>query len=330
MENDNNKISTKKYDPDNPLLVGGQAVIEGVMMRAPGAIATAVRRANGKIELKTEAFNSITEKYKWLKMPILRGAVGLIEMMIVGIKTLNYSAEIAMEDTETEEEKKKNEGKKKGTSNLSIIFTMLVAFAIGMAVFFILPLFITTKVFNIEREALLFNLVAGSIRLIILLCYITLISFMKDIKRIFQYHGAEHKTVLTFEGSKDLILENTKAFTTFHPRCGTSFLLVVMLVAILCFSLLDAALMYYLGFINLPVRLAVHLPFIPILGGVSYEFMRFSAKRADTGFGKMLIAPGLWLQRITTSEPDDQQIEVALCALNAALEFGNSSEEKKN
>jgi uncharacterized protein YqhQ len=310
-----------KYDPANPLLVGGQAVIEGVMMKAPHAIATAVRRANGNIEVKAEPYTSISVKYPFLKTPFLRGAVNLVEMMIIGIKTLNYSADIAMQDADETETKdgKSKEKKKSGTTNLSLIFTLLFAFGVGLALFFVLPLFLTTKLFHFENNILLFNLVSGAIRLAILLIYIIAISKMKDIQRIFEYHGAEHKLVFNYEEGKNLSVENAKRFTTFHPRCGTSFLIVVMLVAILSFAVLDAIIVKQIGYINLPIRLAVHLPFIPLLGGISYEFIRFSAKRSNSIFGKILIAPGLWLQRITTKEPDESQLEVALCALNAAL-----------
>jgi uncharacterized protein YqhQ len=329
MQNESSSVERKKYDPNNPLLVGGQAVIEGVMMKAPGAIATAVRRASGQIELKIDPFKSIMEKYKILKLPIIRGGVGLIEMMIIGIKTLNFSADIAMQDEELKnqdkkdkKDKEKSETKKKSNnSNISIFFTMLIAFALGIAIFFILPLFLTTKVFNIEKEAFLFNLVAGVIRISILLIYIIAISYLKDIRRIFQYHGAEHKSVLTFEGNRDLTIESTKDFSTFHPRCGTSFIFGVMLVAIVTFAFLDALIIHLLGNITLAIRLAFHLPFIPFLGGIAYEFMKFSSRHTDKLLGKILIAPGLWLQRITTQEPDDSQIEVALCALNAALNY---------
>jgi len=312
-----------KYDPNNPLLVGGQAVIEGVMMKAPHAIATAVRRANGNIEIKAEPYESISVKYPFLKTPFLRGAVNLIEMMIIGVRTLNYSADIAMQDAEAEENKDKPEAKKKksGNSNFMLFLTLLLAFGIGIALFFVLPLFVTTKLFNLENNVLLFNLVSGGIRLGLLLIYIVAISKMKDVHRIFQYHGAEHKLVFTFEQGKDLNVENAKTFTTYHPRCGTSFLVVVMLVAIITFALLDALIIGQLGYINLPIRLAIHLPFIPILGGISYEFIRLSAKKTDTLLGKILVAPGLWLQRITTQEPDEAQLEVALTALNAALNF---------
>jgi uncharacterized protein YqhQ len=319
-----------KYDSANPLLVGGQAVIEGVMMKAPHAIATAVRRANGNIEVKTEPYESISVKYPFLKTPFIRGAVNLVEMMVVGIKTLNYSAEMAIQDSEDAEQKDSEESKKKksGTSNFTLIMTLLIAFGVGLALFFILPLFLTTKLFHLEKEIILFNLVAGAIRLLLLLVYIVGISKMKDIQRIFQYHGAEHKLVFNFEDGKELSVKNAKVFTTYHPRCGTSFLIVVMLVAILSFAILDAIIVSQIGYINLPIRLCVHLPFIPLLGGISYEFIRFSAKRTNTIIGKILVAPGLWLQRITTKEPDDSQLEVALCALNAALNFSSEQGAK--
>jgi uncharacterized protein YqhQ len=311
-----------KYNPANPMLVGGQAVIEGVMMKAPHAIATAVSRANGEIVIKADSYKSISEKYPILKTPFIRGSVNLIEMMIIGIKTLNYSADIAMQDEALKENKETEQiDKKSGTTTLSLAITLVVALGIGMALFFFLPLFLTTKLFNFESNILVFNLVSGAIRLFILLFYIISISWLKDIKRIFQYHGAEHKLVYTFEQGKELSIENATGYTTFHPRCGTSFLIVVMLVAILCFAILDALVVQWVGYINLPIRLAIHLPFIPILGGISYEFIRFSAKRTDSLLGKILVAPGMWLQRITTKEPDNLQLEVALCALNAALNY---------
>ena len=323
MNKDNmNEQKNTKYDPANPMLVGGQAVIEGVMMKAPHAIATAVRRANGEIVIKADPYKPISEKYPILKTPFIRGSVNLIEMMIIGVKTLNYSADIAMRDEALKENKEtKQTDKKSGTTTLSLAITLIVAFGIGIAIFFFLPLFLTTKLFNFESDILIFNLISGAVRLFILLIYIIAISQLKDIQRIFQYHGAEHKLVYTFEQGKELSVENATPYTTFHPRCGTSFLIVVMLVAILSFAILDALIVQWIGYINLPIRLATHLPCIPVLAGISYEFIRFSAKRSDSLLGKILIAPGLWLQRITTKEPDNLQLEVALCALNAALNY---------
>lgn len=320
------------YNPDKPMQVGGQAVIEGVMMRAPNAIATAVRRTNGQIVVQKQDFLSVTQKYKWLNVPIVRGAVGLVDMMYLGIKTLNYSAEIAMLDIETEKTKRNNgrgslsEKKPKSQSNLKLAGTLIFALVLGIGIFFILPLYLTTKVFAFEQTALAFNFITGFIRVTILLFYMLVISLMKDIQKLFRYHGAEHKSVFAFELKAPLVPEAVRTYSRFHPRCGTSFLLIVIFVAILTFSFLDALLLMFFGTITLPIRLLTHLPFIPIVGGLAYEVIKFSAKHSTEWWGRILIAPGLWLQKITTKEPDMEQIEVALVALRCAL--GQEDPEK--
>ena len=329
MQNQENKewIPTNPdYDPNKPMQVGGQAVIEGVMMRAPGSVATAVRRANGQIIVQYQSYKSVTEKYKWLNVPILRGAVGLIDMMYLGIKTLNFSAEIAMLDAETKEAKSndKTDGtnsksKTKTQSKLALVATLVFALALGIGIFFVVPLYLTTKVFAIEQTAIAFNLVAGAIRITILLLYMAGISLMKDIQQLFRYHGAEHKSVFAYELKGALLPSSVIKYSRFHPRCGTSFLLIVAFVAILSFSLLDALLLTFLTSITLPIRLLTHLPFIPIVGGLAYEIIKFSAKHGTTWWGRILIAPGLWLQHITTKEPTEPQLEVALVALKCAL-----------
>jgi uncharacterized protein YqhQ len=318
-----------KFDPNNPLQVGGQAVIEGVMMRAPGRIATAVRRSNGQIIVKKKEYQSLGERYKMFKLPLLRGAVGLIEMMFIGIETLNFSAEVALHDAE-EAERAKGNGKaaapKKQLSNAKFVLTVMFSLVVGIAIFFITPLVVTTSLFDVEQQPLLFNLTSGAIRITILIGYLVAISFMKDVKRLFEYHGAEHKAVFTFESQADLAAEVAKQFTRFHPRCGTSFVLIVMLVSVLFFALVDTFLILWLGELSLFVRLLTHVPLIPFIGGVSYEFIRWSAKRRTTAIGKILVAPGLWLQRITTNEPTLDEIEVAVVALKCALgveEFEN-------
>ncbi len=315
--------------------IGGQAVIEGVMMRSPERIATAVRRANGQIEIKIQEYQSLIQRHKWLNIPIIRGAITLIEVMILGIKHLNYSADVAMKDAEAlEQQKKEKAGKKKkkvrqneasGMSTLSAVGTVSLALLFGIALFFAFPLFATTKLFNIEREAFAFNLVAGSIRIALFVGYIWAISLMKDVKRLFRYHGAEHKTVYAFESGNPVTVNNARQFTTLHPRCGTSFLVMVMLISLLFFSVLDSLVMLWYGKISLMIRLATHLPLIPIVGGLSYEAIKASARKPDHPIVKALIAPGLWLQRITTQEPDDQMLKVAIIALKAAL--GESYQE---
>ncbi len=297
--------------------IGGQAVIEGVMMRSPERVATAVRKPDGEIVIKVEEYVGITERHKWLNIPLLRGAITLIEVMIIGIKHLNFSADVAIK-AEEEAQGKKNKSAKKTSTNFGLILSVIFALGMGILLFFALPLIITTQLFSIEKDALQFNLVAGSIRLIFFLGYIFAISFLKDIKRLFRYHGAEHKSVYAFESGNELTVENARPYTTLHPRCGTSFLVMVMLVSFLFFSFLDAAIIHFHGNINIIIRLLTHLPFVGLVGGISYEIIKLSAKHAENAIVKLLIAPGLALQKITTAEPDDDMLEVAIIALKAA------------
>ena len=312
------------YDANKPMQIGGQAVLEGVMMRAPGSVATAVRRADGSIVVKQERFISIIEKYKFLNVPIVRGAVGLVDMLYLGIQTLNWSGEIAMLDVRKQEEGANGNGKggqnsTKAQSKFGLVLSLVLALGLGLAVFFVLPLLITTRVFQLEQSAFAFNLVAGGIRIAMLLVYLLGISLFKDIHRLFQYHGGEHKAVFAFELNDELRPDVVQLRSRFHPRCGTSFLLIVMFVSIVSFALLDAIVKQFTGTMTLPLRLATHLPFIPIVGGLSYEIIRFSAKHSTTWWGRILIAPGLWLQRITTKEPESAHVEVAIVALRCAL-----------
>ncbi len=316
----------QSYNPNQPIQVGGQAVIEGVMMRAKGMIATAVRRANGEIVVKKQPFTSLIEKYPKLNVPVIRGAMGLIEMMYIGISTLNYSAEIAMED-EAAKEQPDSKKEKKPQSKFALTITLIFSLALGVGLFFFLPLFAATQLFNIEQRPLEFNLLTGAIRITILLAYLYGISKMKDIHRLFQYHGAEHKAVFAFEQNAPLIVPEAIKYTRFHPRCGTSFVLQVMLIAILLFSIMDTLLLQFIYELTLPIRLATHLPFIPVLGGISYEFLKYSAKHSNTTIGKLFVAPGLWLQKITTQEPDESMMEVSLAAINAALQLDEVMEE---
>jgi uncharacterized protein YqhQ len=242
--------------------------------------------------------------------------------MILGIKTLQWSADKAMADLDEEERKKGKkvkEKKKAGMTTAGAVFTVSIALLIGIGLFFALPLFLTTEIFNIEKQALLFNFVSGGIRIVFFLLYVWGISFMKDVKRLFQYHGAEHKSIYAFEDKVFLSPANVQQFTTFHPRCGTSFIVIVLLVSLIFFAFLDTLIISITGNISLLTRLLTHLPLIPLVGGISYEALKASAKHADSKIVHILIAPGLGLQRITTSQPDDEQVEVAICALKAAL-----------
>jgi uncharacterized protein YqhQ len=314
----------QQYNPDLPIQVGGQAVIEGVMMRAKGMIATAVRRANGEIVVKKQPFTSVIEKYPRLNVPIIRGAVGLIEMMYIGISTLNYSAEIAMQDEAEKEGKAKKEQKQQ--TKLALTATLLVSLGAGIGIFFFLPLFAATQFFDVSQKPMEFNLVAGAIRIVILIGYLFAISKMKDVHRLFQYHGAEHKAVFAFEQRAPLIVPEAIKYTRFHPRCGTSFVLQVMLIAIFLFAIMDTIMLLFVKELTLPIRLATHIPFIPVLGGISYEFLKYSAKHSTTTIGKMFVAPGLWLQKITTEEPDESMMEVSLAAIKAALQVDEQTQ----
>lgn len=297
--------------------VGGQAVIEGVMMRAPHAIATAVRRVNGEIVIKTEPFRSLLERNKYLNVPIIRGTVALIEMMIIGTRALQYSANIMEQDLNKKNGSQPVAQNKK--SKLSLLATTAVALCLGIVIFFVGPLFIATEGLNIEKTAWQFNLAAGSIRLALFLSYLLVISTMKDIYRIFQYHGAEHLAVYAFENKDPLIPLNALKYDTPHPRCGTSFLMFVMLSSIISFAVIDSIYILNFGEMELSTRIFLHIPFIPVVAGISYELIKISGKYYRNPIAKMFMVPGLWLQRITTKRPDEKQVEVAIAALKAAL-----------
>jgi len=299
--------------------VGGQAVIEGVMMRARGMVATAVRSATGEIVIQKTPFVSLSERFPFLRFPLLRGAVGLVEMMVIGIRTLNYSAEISLGHGGPEGENGLS-GKRKGwKESRTLGITVTVSLIVGVTVFFATPLVVTSILFDVDQQPFLFNITAGVIRVLFLLGYLIAISFSRDIRRVFEYHGAEHMAVFAFEKGEGLTIQAAARQSRFHPRCGTSFLLVVMISSILLFSILDTLLLSIVGELTIPVRLLTHLPLLPLVGGVSYEFIRASAKRSGTLAGRIVAAPGLWLQRITTKDPSPDQLEVALAALRCAL-----------
>ena len=285
--------------------VGGQAVIEGVMMRSPEYVSVAVRRPNGKIVVKREPFVSWTKRFKILSFPLIRGGVILIESLFLGIKALNFSGEIAMEREREKTKPKKSEA----WTKLWLAGTVIFALVLGTAFFFFLPLWLSEL--TGVKSGIAFNLIDGGIRLILFLSYLVLISSWKEIRRIFEYHGAEHKSVFAYEDGKPLTLEGARPYSTHHPRCGTSFLLVVMLVAIVVFVAL--------GKPNDFGDRLIRFLFIPVIGGISYEIIWLSGKKYGKRPAQILVAPGLWLQKITTKQPDDDQLEVALISLKSAL-----------
>ncbi|HTG82381.1 MAG TPA: DUF1385 domain-containing protein [Geobacteraceae bacterium] len=285
--------------------IGGQAVIEGVMMRAPRSVAIAVRRPSGEIVVRKEEAIPLSERFPVVKLPIVRGAVALFQSLIVGIKALNFSANEAMVEEEG--------GEKEELSSWAMGGTMAVAFGFGILLFFILPLYLTKLLIPIIGSSnIVFNLVDGVIRVAVFLLYIWSISRMKDIQRVFQYHGAEHKSIFAFEAGEELTVENVRKYSCLHPRCGTSFLLIVMLVSILIFSLIPKLWPFYM-------KAGARVVLLPLIAGVSYELLKWSAKNDRSRLVRMLIAPGLALQRLTTREPDDSQLEVAIRSMEEAL-----------
>jgi uncharacterized protein YqhQ len=284
--------------------IGGQAVIEGVLMRAPRSMAIAVRRPDGEIVVKRDRVTPLSERFPLVKLPLVRGAVALFSSLVIGIKALNFSANEALAEGEKKEE----------ISSLAMGGTMAVALLFGILLFFILPLYLTKLLVPVIGDSnLVFNLVDGVIRVMVFLLYIYSISRMRDIQRVFQYHGAEHKSIFAFEAGQALTVENVKRFSRLHPRCGTSFLLIVMLVSILIFSLIPKLWPFYL-------KAGARIVLLPLIAGVSYELLKWSAKHDTSPLVRFLIAPGLALQRLTTREPDDDQVEVAIRSMEEALE----------
>lgn len=314
---------------DADILVGGQAVLEGVMMRTPNAFAVVVRKPDGEMVVMKERAARWTDRFPILKWPILRGPAILIQSLVLGIRTLNYSAEVAMEAEEAQAghpepdqkqppapEKAAATGKKK---NWMLAGTMVFSLAAGVAIFILVPYWLsalaTAAVYpgqdSVHEHWVFFNLVDGVIRVIFFLAYILLISLMKDIRRVFQYHGAEHKVVHLWESKAPLTVENARPFTTLHPRCGTSFLLFVMVVSIIVFTV------FKFDWWVLKVLSRVFL--LPLIAGISYELIRLSAKFPRNPFLRAIMTPGLALQRITTRPPSDDMLEVSLRALQEAL-----------
>ncbi|UCC80010.1 MAG: DUF1385 domain-containing protein [Candidatus Zixiibacteriota bacterium] len=297
--------------------VGGQAVIEGVMIRSPEKVSTSLRLSDGSIHTKTEPFVSITKKKKILNKPIIRGVISFVEMLVLGIKTLNYSAEIAARDSENKEPVIAD--RQSGKLDLAVALTVIFSISMGLAIFFFLPILIT-QLLAIPRDAVGFNLVAGAVRMLIFLFYIWSLSRFESFRRIFQYHGAEHKSIFAFESDLPLKVESTRGFTTHHPRCGTSFILIVALLAILTYSVSDTVFAVVIGHPpGLFERFSTHLLFLPMVAGLSFELLKLSGKTRSHPVTRFLIAPGLWIQRITTREPSDDQVEVALTALKESI-----------
>lgn len=277
---------------------GGQAVIEGVMMRGPGNWAVAVRRPDQTIALDLNPVTSINKKIPVLGWPLLRGVVVLAESLIIGLKALSYSAEQA---TGEEEEIKSWE----------IGLTLLIALGLAVFLFVVLPTAATHYLAANMQNRLAQTAIEGVIRLLVFLLYIISISRMSDIRRVFQYHGAEHKVINAYEAGEELAAQNVQKYSTFHPRCGTSFILIVLVLSIFIFAMLPAKVLWW--------RIASRIVLLPVLAGVSYELLKLSARYPNFLLSYLFLVPGRWLQKLTTGEPDNTQVEVAISALLAVL-----------
>ncbi len=315
--------------------IGGQAVIEGVMMRSPNAFVVAVRKPDGTIRLRRDQWYGLSKKLDIFKKPFLRGILMLVETMANGVVSLNYSANIAMAEEEREKALKKGKTieefeasqKKKEKVDWATFFTMAISFSFGIALFVFVP---HTAAFWIGEllgydwtlDSFAFHVVDGIIKGFIFVGYIWGISFMKDVYRVFQYHGAEHKSIATFEAGLDLTVENARKFTTLHPRCGTSFVFFLILVSIILFSAVFTLIPVGQGLPGI-LRHVVAVLFKVVLmlpiAGISYELIKISGKCSDRWWARAMSAPGMLLQKLTTKEPDDKQLEVALSSIKAVL-----------
>jgi uncharacterized protein YqhQ len=323
-------LTTKQYTS-----IGGQAVIEGVMMRSPNAFVVAVRKPDGSIRLRRDQWYGLSKKLDFLKKPFLRGVLMLIETMANGLVSLNYSANIAMAEEEREKALKKGKTleefeasqKKKEKVDIATFLTMAVSFSFGIGLFVFAPHMIAFGIGDLlgqnwTLDSFAFHAVDGVVKAIIFISYIWGISFMKDVYRVFQYHGAEHKSIATFEAGLELTVENARKFTTLHPRCGTSFIFFLILISIIMFSAVFT--LIPVG-ANLPAilrhvvavlfKVALMFP----IAGISYELIKTAGKCSDRWWARAMSAPGMLLQKLTTKEPDEQQLEVALSSIKAVL-----------
>jgi uncharacterized protein YqhQ len=341
-------------DRNPDIMYGGQAVIEGVMMRGPRVFAVACRRTSGEITLRAEEVRSYIARWRGMKLPFLRGTFMLLDALILGTKALMWSGSLAQADLDAEAKAKK-EAKKAGLgpggailqalntvtlgallaspsgpeqpkrnviNDIAIGVTLPLGLALGVFLFVVVPNWVAAP---LKNNQLWYNLVEGLLRITIFTCYIWLIGLAPDVKRLFQYHGAEHRAINTFESGLDLTMENTRQFSIKHVRCGTAFIVLVLLISILVFTFLPLHPPGYLSgkepwYIGLLWRAGTRLALLPVVAGIAYEAIRYAGKRKDTSFTKIFITPGLWFQSLTTREPDDSHVVVALTSLQAVLD----------
>jgi len=291
-------------------LVGGQAVLEGVMMRSPHAWGIAVRKGSGEIATHSESLERPSDKHKWMAWPVVRGVITLGQAMGLGFKALRYASNVALDEVPVNDE-----GKTIQLSGWVMAVNAVISLAFFIFMYKFLPLVAATEVkkhWPAFNNDILFNLVDGVVRLTLFLGFLYLVSQWKDMRRVFEYHGAEHKTVFAFESKDPLEVDAVQKYSTFHPRCGTSFLITVMLFSMVIYMFFPVQ--------SFLAKFAIRIALLPLIVGVSYEIIRFAAKKRTSLFA-MMTAPGLWLQRITTKSPDNGQVECAIVALNEAMEL---------
>ncbi len=300
----------------NPTKMGGQAVMEGIMMKGADRMAVAVRRADQTINVRE---TPLKKRGKWVKWPIIRGVMTFVDSLVTGTRTLMYSAEVLEEDIGAEEEYEPSKFEnwleahfgEKGVFNFALYLSVVLALVLSIGVFVLLPTWLVGVLGKVISSTIVLNLIEGVLRIIMFLIYVAAISRMEDIYRVFQYHGAEHQTIHCYENGLELTPENCAQFETLHPRCGTSFLMFVLIISLLLFSLL--------GWPNLAVRILSRLLLIPVVAGLSYEVLRWAGS-STSGIVKILSVPGLLMQKITTKVPDESQLEVAIVAVKACLQ----------
>lgn len=304
---DKDNISTIKKTS-----IGGQALIEGIMMKGPDKIATAVRKPDGEIVVRESNINPIF-KHKLLKLPIIRGTFVLIDSLISGVKELMYSAEFYGDDYEEDAIDKFLKKIFKDKADTAIIYvSVFLALLFSVGIFILGPSFLANFLKNIVKNTFMLNLIEGIVRVALFVLYVFLISKLNDIKRVFMYHGAEHKTIHCYEHMEELTVDNVRKYSTLHPRCGTSFMVNVLLISIIVFS--------FFGWPNPLMRVVVRLATLPIIAGLSYELNKYVGRcQSENIFTKMITYPGFLVQRITTSEPDDSMIEVAIEAMKRVI-----------
>jgi len=336
-------------DPKKTKLnIGGQAVIEGVFLRAPWGYSVAVRNPEKEIITRKKHYKGVSERLPVFKLPFVRGVANLIEQLSLGVKMLNFSAEVALEEEDETPDFLTRMGLSIGNwlgwkqekteavlQKVMTIFSFVLAFVLAIFLFMVLPRLTALFTVGDEMDApLIYNMIAGLVRILVFFLYIFFISFFKDVRRLFEYHGAEHKVVFAFEDQQELNTDNVRPYQTAHPRCGTNFIFVVLLISIFIFSFLShlaITLFPGLGEINPLIRrglmLIIQIGFLPVVAGFSYEIIRFSARYPRSLWSRLLNKPGLLFQKITTSEPDEGQIEVALRSLEELLSLKNDEEQ---